>query len=1233
MSKINQIETSLKEIDATTFHKLMDAYLVKKYAYPITSNGTKLGEDKPTTGTPDSYASLDNGDYIFAEYTTQKASVANKFLKDLDKCFKEEKTGIPINKIKKIILACNSDLNPSEVKKLYDKCEEQDIDCTVLGNSTIANDLSCKYPSIAKDYLNIEIDTGQILDYSNFIENYNSSKFSTPLNTLLLCRKEEFDTLCADIENLAIVLITGVAGIGKTKLALEVCKKYSRKNNVQFKTILNKGVNIFDDIKTYFNENESYLILIDDVNRAYKALEYIQEYFGEKLTNGSIKIVATVRDYAKNQILQKIPSKLNPSEFELKALSDNSIKKIVEDECEIHNSAYLERITDISKGNPRLALMASSIAKEKNNLDSLYDVTSLYDEYFSTIKQDLEVFNQNNFLLIIAIVSFFRVVDRHNQEQCELIKTTFNISVNDSWKDIEKLHELEIFDLYENEVVKISDQILSTYLFYKIVFVDKKISIDIFLESLFLQYKAEFKDIISPILNTFDFQYIIDALKEPVNKIWDKYSNDEQNLYHIMDAFWYLKQTDILLYFKKKITSINKEVFDVNSLNFWNKENTDILNDEILKQLVVFKDTQSVKIATELILSYFEKRPSKLSAVLQILANEYGFKHEIYQYKYEKENTLLETIWVECNKGGNELICKLFIQICRELLKVEFKDNQFTTTFKLMETNELKEIRNNMFRYLSILYEDDKYQNDIIRLIRSYPSGMGYMHEVSKVEQWDKKNIIQFIQTHFDPNIYEHVKAVNECLDGFDRHKISYELDIRNKFQHPIYELEKIMMLDSWDEFDKTKKKKLAKLIENYDLPDWELFFDQCHILFNSNKEGEYEFGNNLRDLFRILAKKNQSLYIQVLEKYLELSNPFNISINLVDLVTILGKEQSYEFLKKHSYNCKNSWLFSFFQMLPNDLTNEGDIEEILTLYQKSEQQFIPYHTKFLEKYLSIEPDIFIKITRILINRENSEGSLFINGIATIFNSNIDESQHLEKYFKNDLELLKQAYLLCLNKQGRFDYNSVSLNELVTLDGSFLKRFIHKIFEKEIVSSHDINIDLKIFWSRDDFKTVFFNILEIIFNISKSKKIWRSGEILKNFLNSPQEGEDIKNKIDCIIKKYITKFSKDEGRMVFIFEFISNLSLENRKNFIFYFLQENDSYELFKKLSLKPSFSIFSGSRVPSLQKDKDFYKSLLNNLSSIKFLKHNRYLEQKISHIEQQIKFEKKRDFMSPLN
>ncbi len=105
-------------MDATTFHKLVDSYLNKKYGYNINSIGTKIAENKPTKGTPDTLITLDNNKYIFVEYTTQKSKVVEKFIDDIQKCLNPQKTGIKISKIEKIILACNSKLLLKDIGKI-----------------------------------------------------------------------------------------------------------------------------------------------------------------------------------------------------------------------------------------------------------------------------------------------------------------------------------------------------------------------------------------------------------------------------------------------------------------------------------------------------------------------------------------------------------------------------------------------------------------------------------------------------------------------------------------------------------------------------------------------------------------------------------------------------------------------------------------------------------------------------------------------------------------------------------------------------------------------------------------------------------------------------------------------------------------------------------------------------------------------------------------------------------
>ena len=240
MSKINQIEQELSQIDASKFHKLINTYLSKKFSFMVHSSGTKIGEDKPIVGTPDSFVALEDGNYIFVECTTQKSDIVSKFSKDLEKCFNEGKTGIGISKIKKIILACNSDIKPNEIESLKEYCSSKDIDLCFIGISSLASDLHVNYSKIAYDFLGVSVDTMQILDESEFITEYESGGYATPLNTVLCCRDKEVANIELALKDSQITFITGKAGVGKTRLAIEVAPKFAKKHGYKFKAIFIK---------------------------------------------------------------------------------------------------------------------------------------------------------------------------------------------------------------------------------------------------------------------------------------------------------------------------------------------------------------------------------------------------------------------------------------------------------------------------------------------------------------------------------------------------------------------------------------------------------------------------------------------------------------------------------------------------------------------------------------------------------------------------------------------------------------------------------------------------------------------------------------------------------------------------------------------------------------------------------------------------------------------------------
>lgn len=1256
MSKINQIEKALQEIDATKFHKLLDAYLTKKISYPIHSNGTKIGEDKPTKGTPDSYIILEDGKYIFIEYTAQKTNIVEKFLKDLEKCFDEEKTGIEVIKINKIVLACNSDLNPQEIKQFTDYCSSTNVVCEFFGNSYLANDLFSNYPNIAKEFLDISVDTGQILDCEEFIDTYEKNKFSTSLNTELQFRDVEIQKLKESLANNQITFITGAAGVGKTKLAIDISSLYAKENELNFKAIMNRGVNIFDDLKVYFNsQSEQYLIFIDDVNRIHISLEYLFEYYGERINQGTIKIIATIRDYAKEKLFDKLPKSISYYELELKPLSDNSIKKIVEKEYSIAKHLYLERIVDISQGNPRLALMAASIAKKQDRLDAIYDVTTLYDEYFSSIKKDIEIFEKNDLLLLsVAIISFFRIIDRENTQQIDMIEKAFDISIDAIWKNIEELHRLEVVDMYENNVVKVSDQILSTYLFYKTVFVDKKIKIDIFLKHFFPSFKGKFVDALNPLLSSFDTNLILEVLREPVNDLWAECLSNKQHIYEVINTFWFLKQTDILIYFSEVIEQLDNTEIDAEPLDIWKQINTN-QTDEILNKLSLFRhdSLENMKISIELIIMYLTKIPSKIYEVIIVLTKNFGIKYDSYRYNYSKEKLLIDTLWELTEDGKNQLPTRLFIRVCSEFLKTEFEENKMKghsfiiSRYKLVETEDLEKLRNSIFEKLDILFSTGNFLGDLENLIQKYPSGISYSADVSNVEKWDVQNILNLIEKYFDSSTYRHCQIVQNLLKSFDGHKLVYDTSIKETFKHQAYEVKKLLFLNNvdisleyprdkeektdWDKIRQIKHDRLADFVKDYALSDWLQLFDSCKLFFAEQGRDAYGLKSNLNELFHILAQKNKTLYIDVLDKYLELGNPFLLNLNMLDLIRIFGKEKAFEFIKKYSFQAQETWLFNLFIAIDESKITSKEAESLLELYKIANIRSMPYHLDYLIKYCNVEENIFLEIMTILVNRTENEDNGYAYAFSIIFNPFSEIFKLFETHIQSDKILFEKAYLFCLDYEQHFDPDMVAFNKLISFDVNFIDEYIGHLLnnDKKSINSHDIHNDFSLIWKRDDYEEIFLKIIELIYSLKNKQLVWRKGELLKAFFINRENKGEIENRANSLIKKYIDLYFSDDEKIIFIFELISEFSEERRIAFISYFIARNNSFELFKELSLEPMMRSWNGSRIPSLQKEIDFYTSLLSLMTTSPLLRHKQKMEQHINYLKQDMQRERKSDFM----
>ena len=93
--------------------------------------------------------------------------------------------------------------------------------------------------------MSLELDTGQILSLDDFIIKYDCDSLNAPLSINFIFRNE-FDDIYNLLSDSNVLVVTGKPGVGKTKVALEVCSKFCKKNKeYESLYIKSNGLNIY----------------------------------------------------------------------------------------------------------------------------------------------------------------------------------------------------------------------------------------------------------------------------------------------------------------------------------------------------------------------------------------------------------------------------------------------------------------------------------------------------------------------------------------------------------------------------------------------------------------------------------------------------------------------------------------------------------------------------------------------------------------------------------------------------------------------------------------------------------------------------------------------------------------------------------------------------------------------------------------------------------------------------
>lgn len=1229
MSKLNEIQNKIHELNGGEFQKMMDVYFSKIINGEVYSIGSVIGNNNTKTGTPDTLIKTVENKYIFIEYTVQKSNLYKKFEDDLEKCLDKSKTNIPINEIEKIICCCTGRLSTEEISKLTTKVSSYNIRLELLTIDSISFKIF-DFPSIASDFLNITLDTEQILDIDDFVKAYNRGKLATTLNTALYARESEIDLIIESINRSQITILSGKPGVGKTRLALECLRRY-KENNLEYeiKCLRNNGQNLYSDLKLHFSNPGKYLLFIDDVNQLTQ-LNLILDYLGLEEEGIDFRLIVSVREYAERKILEKI-SKLNNHLIKIDILQDKDIETLCKEEYDIKNHLYIERICKISKGNARLAIMACETAIRENTLESIANVTELVEEYYKGIKKDFESELENSGLLrTAAIYSFLTVVNLKDDENLILMAQLANLEKNDFLRMTEKLHSMEILDIYDGEVAKVSDQILSTYIFYLAIFDKNLLKYSELIGIYFPKLKNRIIENLNGVFSYYYQKENYELIKEEIIKVYhDLKEKSDDKLEDFLYTFWFALEVETLVYIQEDIDQLSKE--EDNQINYdISKQNSN--TSETLSTLSNFSQTEYYNESLELIMNYLQKKPTEFSAVYSVLTQAFGFKEISERQNFIIQKDLINLLITYYEQEKSIVFEMLLIKIIDYFLKfshhiTEMSDRKTVEFYDmtLKCTPDVLEIREIAWSKLSDLYNQN--EEEVSKVLFGFGS-----QESGKINKdiliQDIKFISKLIESLSEVTLKESI-ILNRISDFLLKQDLELESYLRNKLNPEKYKVYKILAQDifgpDYRERELKKKQMLVDMAKGFDTTEINGVFQ----ILDSVVENEI-FHNEIYPIFNnfstLLENAKEDLMVNIIRTYI--SRNYHVNLNPIPIINKLrctiDDNDIVMLLNENKFYGKSYWMYCFLRVISEEKPNLDNLNKIYDYFNEEQIEVTGYliDLDFLKSYLEIDEDVFVNVTKSILRHKDI---IIQRTLNRLFNPFSEINKELFFLFRNDLNTLKSAYLKLLEIDTNIDRNLLILKQFIDFEINVIEHFLEQTLKSQNKTLRDI--DLSFIWEGDNWNILIDRVISFLFNQSKYT-FFDTVSIIKNLLLGPKEEVTIERR-DSWLREKISLWSFDEENIRLLFFAIASFDKENKVKYLVHLLESNDSIDLFCKIPFFPPVESWSGSEVPVLEEKIELLKLIDKSLTGIKLLRHKRWIQENIEGYKERIKKVKIKEYM----
>lgn len=1219
MTEITDVKSRIIQLSPAVFEEFCSTLLNKEGHKNIYELGIKAGTGKTKTGNPDTYSRQNNGKYTFVVFTTQQNNIYEKLLEDISKCFDLIDKELPVEKIETIICChTSSNLKVIEDNKLHEFCNTKGVNLEIYGIDKIANLVYNNHPELMRS-INLSINTNQILPIDDFVKLNDNNLMTAPLNTVFYFREEELQNIINSLETSSVVIIGGKSGVGKTRLALKAASLYEKSGNYKIFCVKSNKLEIYNDLVSTIKKGENYLFIVDDANELDQ-FNLILEYVNKHSDDYHVKIIATVRDYIKQEVISLVREYTNPITIDIAKLTDDEIKKLIEKNFGIRNNLYVEQIIRISEGIPRFAYMAGKLAKEKQNLSSISDASQLYENYYR--KHMSKLLETDRTVLITAgILAFNKSIRLQDVEYFKEFLIELGISIFDFKNAIDKLNRIEFIDVKKGKVAIFDDQCLSNYMLYYVFLDEKLIKLSDIIEVFYIYSHSRTIESLNTILNIFRSEKTLEYIKEEILRVWNKFEKEDSQYYEsFVRDFHIYKPIKGFKIADEKIKSIEEKEFNITEIDFDRKG---FLNsDSPLEYLTGYQNSNELLRVYQLLMKYAGKTSSTLIESYNWLESYYGLQPKGTD---NTQKIICEYLLEDINKGNSNAMAIGYMW-AKYLLSYSFesyilgKNNSFIIrSWNIDYDSYTSEYRKVSWYILNSLAYKLEWRDKVLSFLGKFADKIYYDNSSSKIDiKILEEDLVQIenILSQCRTTRIGYLKVLSKILNSVEKLGMNlkgelekyltgkeweiYSLFRNNRrfFECSIKESKNYRQEQITRYFCSKKnidEKELISLVDNM-LGDPLLSEDYYYI----NEALTYLINNlDLYDdkkLFDVLINSSGNINIQpkvLLEKILNNENYREI---LTDL-------------KNTNFNFKNKWIYFYFDILPANCIDVDMYEELLNFVKfdiKNNKINYIRNLSFLEKFLIINPNIYIEISKVILANFSENKAASCSYLEDLFDEGLYTPEKLLLSYKDEVEVLYNIYFKLLEEGITFDYTGEFFITFIKNNEEFLRKYSDIYIMRKAWNTGNEDGRIERLWKSENFieyfDLIFYNMLES--NIGYYDKASLASELFTN-----TSDEEIVEENQYIWLEHIISENANKENIVNMFNIICELNEELRKFSIKIFLNNNYNFETFKKLSLFPRAMSGFGSFIHLFEKRINFIQSLYPLMEGIKFLDHEEYL------------------------